>query len=148
MTEPNPQDRILRTQRSIPHAPYAIYAAFSDPSRLARWWGPKDFKNTFETFAFTAGGDWKFLMHGPDGHNYPNHCVFCKLVAGEEVVLEHVGAPRFTLSITLQPVDAGTQVVWVQEFEDPKVTAAIRHIAEPGNEQNLDRLHQHLNGEL
>ena len=33
------------------------------------------------------------------------------------------------------------------EFEDPKV-AAVRHIAEPGNEQNLDRLHMHLRVEL
>ena len=26
----------------------------------------------------------------------------------------------------------------------PKVAAAVRHIAEPGNEKNLDRLHMHL----
>jgi hypothetical protein len=38
--------------------------------------------------------------------------------------------------------------VWVSVFEDPKVAAAIRHIAEPGMEQNLDRLYLHLRGEL
>jgi hypothetical protein len=43
---------------------------------------------------------------------------------------------------------SGTQVLWVQEFEDPKVAAAIRHIAGPGNEQNLERLNMHLLGKL
>src|SRR6202043_1264257 len=37
------------------------------------------------------------------------------------------------------------RVLWVQEFEGPKVAAAVRHIAEPGNEKNLDRL-QHAFG--
>ena len=148
MNAPEQQDRTLRAQRSIPYSPDAIYAAFADPSRLARWWGPRDFRNTFETFAFTPGGAWNFTMHSPDGHDYPNQCVFRSLLAGQAIVLEHVCAPRFTLSVSLQPIEAGTQVVWVQEFEDAAVAAAIRPIAEAGNTQNLERLHQHLNGAL
>jgi hypothetical protein len=63
-------------------------------------------------------------------------------------VIQHVSPPLFTLSISLVPDATGTQVLWVQEFEDAKIVEAIRHIAEPGNEQNLDRLHMHLSGEL
>ena len=31
-------------------------------------------------------------------------------------------------------------MTWAQEFEDSAVAARIRHIVEPANEQNMDRL--------
>jgi uncharacterized protein YndB with AHSA1/START domain len=70
------QDQIIQIQRTIPYSPDEVYAAFADPIRLAKWWGPKDFTNTFEIFEFKVGGSWKFIMHGPDGSNYPNESVF------------------------------------------------------------------------
>jgi len=69
-------------------------------------------------------------------------------LTGEKLVIEHISPPRFTLSVFLSPIENGTQVHWVQEFEDPTVAEAVRHIAVPGNEQNLDRLEMHLRGEL
>ena len=148
MENSTPQHQIIQTQRTVPYTPDEVYAAFADPSRLAKWWGPKDFINTFETFEFKVGGSWRFVMHGPDGSNYSNASVFRELEAGKKIVIQHVSPPHFTLSVSLLPDKTGTQVLWVQEFEDPKVAASIRHIAEPGNEQNLDRLHMHLRGEL
>jgi uncharacterized protein YndB with AHSA1/START domain len=56
--------------------PRDVFAAFEQPDRLARWWGPKDFTNTFERFEFTPGGRWVFAMHGPNGASYPNESVF------------------------------------------------------------------------
>jgi uncharacterized protein YndB with AHSA1/START domain len=148
MGETTYQNHVNQTQRTIPYAPDEIYATFSDPVRLAKWWGPKDFTNTFETFEFKVGGNWKFKMHGPDGHDYPNKCVFSELVGGEKLVIQHVSARRFTLTVSLLPCEGGTKVKWVHEFEDPKVADAVRHIAEPGREQTLDRPHMHLRGEL
>lgn len=148
MDTSNDQSSTLQTQRIIPFSPEAIYAVFADPTRLAKWWGPNGFKNTFQTFEFKIGGDWNFIMHGPDGHDYPNKSVFRDLVAGKKVVIEHTSAPWFTLSVSLSQVDQGTQIQWIQTFEDPKVADAVRHISEPGNEQNLDRLHLLLRGEL
>jgi hypothetical protein len=40
----------------------------------------------------------------------------------------------------LEGTSAGTLVTWEQVFDDPAVANAIRHIVEPANEQNLDRL--------
>jgi len=148
MEKSTSEHQVLQTQRTVPYTPDEVYAAFSDPSRLTKWWGPKDFTNTFETFEFSAGGSWKFIMHGPDGSNFRNECVFSELEAGKKIVIRHVSKPHFTLTVSLLPGKEGTQVLWVQEFEDSKVAAAIRHIAEPGNEQNLNRLHLHLRGDF
>ena len=142
------QDQVIQIQRTVPYIPDEVYAAFADPIRLAKWWGPKDFTNTFEMFEFKVGGRWKFIMHGPDGSNYPNESLFSVLEPGKMIVIQHVSQPHFTLSVSLLPSGTGTRVLWVSAFEDPKVVAAIRHIAEPGAEQNLDRLYMHLRGEL
>jgi uncharacterized protein YndB with AHSA1/START domain len=148
MEESTNQNQVIQTERTVPYRPDEVYAAFADPIRLAKWWGPKDFTNTFETFEFRAGGSWKFIMHGPDGSNYPNDSVFISLEPGKKIVIRHVSQPHFTLSVSLLPSETGTRVLWVSVFEDPKVVAAIRHIAAPGAEQNLDRLQMHLRGEL
>lgn len=130
----------MRTSRVLPFSPAAIYAAFSSPELLAQWWGPEGFTNTFEQFEFKTGGQWKFVMHGPDGNHYPNESVFAQLETNSKVVIEHVCAPLFTLTIQLSPVENGTHVSWEQVFADAATAQAVKSIVEPANEQNLDRL--------
>ena len=136
--------KAFRTSRLLPAAPSAVFAAFADPARLARWWGPNGFSNTFERFDFRPGGTWTFAMHGPDGQTYPNECVFSTLIDNEKIGIIHQGHPQFELTITLQGVEGGTLVGWEQVFQDEAVATAMRHIVEPANEQNLDKWAQAL----
>ena len=131
---------IFKTQRQLSATPAAVFAAIADPARLATWWGPEGFTNQFETFEFKVGGRWVFTMVGPDGHSYPNESVFAAIVADQLVVIRHSCQPFFTLTITLQANAEGTLVLWEQAFDDAAVAQAVRHIVEPANEQNLDRL--------
>lgn len=133
-------DHIFRNIRTLPFPPKAIFEAFASAELLASWWGPAGFSNTFEIFEFSPGGQWKFVMHGPDGTNYPNESNFVELVPGHKVVIRHDCAPYFTLTITLTPVAGGTELTWEQVFDDAQVAQAIKHIVAPANEQNLDRL--------
>lgn len=134
-------DATFRSQRVLPHPPERVFAAFASPELLARWWGPSGFTNTFEVFDFRPGGRWKFVMHGPDGSHHPNESVFLELDAPSTLVVQHVSRPRYVLTVTLVSHEEGTAISWAQEFEDSAVAARIRHIVEPANEQNLDRLH-------
>ena len=128
------------TSRSLPAEPAAVFAAIQDPARLAKWWGPSGFANRFDVFEFLPGGRWVFDMIGPDGKIYPNESVFAAIEADRQVVIQHVCEPHFTLTITLEPAPGGTLVRWLQAFADASVARAVRHIVEPANEQNLDRL--------
>jgi uncharacterized protein YndB with AHSA1/START domain len=130
----------ISTTRLLPYPPESVFAAFSDPAVLASWWGPSGFTNEFETFEFRPGGTWRFVMVGPDGARYKNESVFTQLTPPSCIDLDHLSAPRFTLTVTLTAASDGTLVQWTGVFSDPAVAAAIRHIAEPANEQNLDRL--------
>jgi uncharacterized protein YndB with AHSA1/START domain len=138
------EDRTIRTSRTLLFSPMVVYGAFASPDQLAQWWGPDGFTNTFEVFEFKVGGKWKFVMHGPDGQHYPNESVFAQLEPGRKVVIEHVCAPHFTLTITLAPVAGGTLVSWEQVFADAKTAQTVQRIVGPANEQNLDRLTQVL----
>jgi uncharacterized protein YndB with AHSA1/START domain len=129
----------FQTSRTFAASPEVVFAAFAAPERLARWWGPDGFRNTFELFEFRPGGQWRFTMHGPDGTDYPNESSFGPIEPARKVVVQHVNHPHFVLTITLEPVAAGTRVTWEQVFESAEVAAAVRHIVEPANEQNLDR---------
>ncbi len=142
MAETDLSRAILHTERTLPYSAAAIFAAIGNPERLARWWGPDGFTNTFEEFDFREGGRWVFTMHGPDGKDYANENVFREIVPDAKVVLEHVVPPHFRLTITLSPSGEQTHLTWDQEFESIELADRLRSICEPANEQNLDRLEQ------
>ncbi|MFT0139965.1 SRPBCC domain-containing protein [Alloalcanivorax xenomutans] len=134
------EDRTLRTSRTLPFSPEEIYGAFSSADLLASWWGPEGFSNTFEIFDFTAGGRWKFVMHGPDGKDYLNESFFEELVPDSKVVIHHDCPPNFKLTVELAPVGEGTHLTWEQVFEDAETAQAVKQRAGSANEQNIDKL--------
>ncbi|MBL8324234.1 MAG: SRPBCC domain-containing protein [Rubrivivax sp.] len=149
MPDPDSDPRTLRTARTLPYTATAIYGAFASPQQLAAWWGPEGFSNSFEVFEFTAGGRWQFVMHGPDGTDYANECVFAALEPARRVVIRHTCAPLFTLTVELQAETAAagaTRITWEQAFDDAATAEAVRAVCEPANEQNLDRLARVLAG--
>jgi uncharacterized protein YndB with AHSA1/START domain len=147
MSHANDLDAAVSTGRLFSASPRTIFAAFEQPERLARWWGPAGFTNTFEQFEFTPGGRWVFVMHGPNGVSYPNESVFREIEPDTRIVIEHVVKPWFRLTVTLTPHGDGTRLSWVQEFESPEMAARLRPLSESANEQNLDRLQSLLAGE-
>jgi uncharacterized protein YndB with AHSA1/START domain len=132
------------TTRQLAAPPSAVFAAIQDPARLARWWGPDGFSNRFDVFEFEPGGKWVFDMIGPDGTTYANASVFASIEVDRRVVIRHTSNPQFELAIALEPSSGGTLVRWDQTFADATVAQSIRHIVEPANEQNLDRLSAEL----
>lgn len=136
----------VSTERVLAASPREVFAAFAQPEALARWWGPKDFTNTFEQFEFEPGGRWVFVMHGPNGANYLNESVFRQIEPDSRVVIEHVVKPWYRLTVTLAPRGEQTHLSWVQEFESADVAEKMRPLSWTANEQNLDRLEAVLSG--
>ncbi len=130
----------FETSRHFLASPVTVFDAFSDGSVLAQWWGPDGFTNEFEDFNFVEGGSWKFVMVGPDGKRYANASTFERVEKPHLLVIAHISPPRFQLTVRLASEAGGTQLTWSQTFEDPVVAQSIKHIVEPANEQNLNRL--------
>jgi uncharacterized protein YndB with AHSA1/START domain len=130
----------FNTSREIPATVEQVFAAICDPERLSRWWGPAGFTNTFNVCEFKDGGRWSFIMHGPNGNNYPNENVFTEIELPTKVIVEHSSEPKYRLTIALASSAAGTVVSWSQAFESSEVASRLEHIVVPANEQNLEGL--------
>jgi uncharacterized protein YndB with AHSA1/START domain len=133
-------ERELFTFRVLDAPRERVFRAFSDPSQLVHWWGPKGFHNTFHEFDFRPGGTWRFIMHGPDGANFPNESVFVEVVPPERVVLKHISGPQFEMTITFDELGGKTRVGWRQVFDTVAECQRVAKFALEANEQNLDRL--------
>ena len=133
-------EREFVTSRVIDAPRERVFRAFSDPAHLAQWWGPKGFTNAFHEFDLRPGGAWRFVMHGPDGTNYPNESVFVDVVAPERVVFDHLSGHHFRMTITFAEQGAKTVVGWRQVFDTAAERKRIAKFVIEANEQNLDRL--------
>src|SRR6188768_1366167 len=104
------------------NAPRAlVFRAFTDADILAQWWGPAGFTNTFQEFAPEAGRMWRFVMHGPDGGEYPMTNEFLEVVPDEKIVLQHHQAGHnFCLEITCTDAGVQTRLTWRIWLESPE----------------------------
>ena len=145
MSQANHPNAVLGTERVLSSPPRKIFAAFEHPERLAQWWGPSGFTNTFEQFEFKPGGRWVFVMHGPNGADFFNVSEFLDIVQDARVVIDHLRPMhRFTLTITMDQHKGKTTLVWRQRFATEAEFVEIREFLFHANEQNLDRLGQLL----
>lgn len=128
------------TTRTINASPEQVFKAWTHPHYLAKWWGPKDFKNTFQEFDLRPGGAWNFVMHGPNGTDYPNSSTFVEINTPEKLVFNHVSKPHFQVVATFEEAGGQTKVTFQQIFKTQEECNKIRAFAGDANEQNMDRL--------
>lgn len=132
---------VIQSTRRFAASPRRLHEAFTDPAQLRRWWGPKDFTLTFEVFEPRVGGEWRFVLHGPDGSDYPNLKRFTE-VAPERIAFRHIQEGHdFTMTMSFVAAeDGGTSLTWHLRFDSVDEAARVRPFIVEGNEQNFDRL--------
>jgi uncharacterized protein YndB with AHSA1/START domain len=86
-------DREIVISRIIDGPRELVFEAFTEVRHLSRWWGPEGFTTTTRSFAFRVGGVWDFVMHGPDGTDYPEWITWTEIVVPQRIVLLHGESP-------------------------------------------------------
>ena len=133
------------TSREIAAPVAQVFAAIADPQRLARWWGPAGFTNTFKVCEFRSGGRWSFVMHGPDGTSYPNMCEFVEIIENEKVVfIHHLPVHVFTMTLGFEPIGSKTRFSFNMVFEAQGEVEKIQQYVVPANEQNFNKLEKFI----
>lgn len=134
-------EREIVTTRVFDFPRALVWRAWTEPDHLARWWGPNGFTNTFHAFDLRPGGDWRFVMHGPDGTDYKNHSIFLEIAPPERLVFDHVSGHLFRATTTLEAVEANhTRVTYRMLHPTAEACEKIRAFAGGANEQLFDRL--------
>lgn len=133
------------SSRIFDHSSELLFSAWTNPERLKKWWGPNGFTNTFNEFDLREGGYWRFIMHGPDGTDYPNESRFVKIVAPKLMVFDHLSAPVFRIVATFEELaEKKTRLIFRMIFENPETCASVKVYAVDKNEENFDRLEAEL----
>jgi uncharacterized protein YndB with AHSA1/START domain len=124
-----------------------VFRAWTDPQHMARWWGPRRFTTTTHSMDVRPGGEWRFVMHGPDGTNYKNRIIYLEVVKPERLVYDHFGEEgdeREKFQTTVSLLDRGMTIEVVMRALFPTAAerefAAEKHGAIEGGKQTLERL--------
>lgn len=142
-------DREVVSWRVLDAPRERVFAAFSDPGQLARWWGPDEFTNTIQDFDLRPGGRWRIIMRAPNGAEFDNESVFVDVVPPRRIVYDHLEPIHaFRMTMTLLERGARTLLHWRMTFESDDEYARVKELVLPANEQNFDRLAAVLAGDL
>lgn len=85
------RDREIVTTRTFDAPVERVWAVWTDPRHISKWWGPRGFTTTTKEWDLRPGGVWRFTMHGPDGTDYLNRVRYQEVVKGERLVYLHGG---------------------------------------------------------
>lgn len=131
-----------------------VFAAWTEPERLAQWWGPKMFTNPVCRVDARAGGEIYVDMKGPDGTVYPMSGRFEEIKAPELLVfttaaLNAAGEAMFEMLHRVEFRKQGTKTaVRVESGPTMTTSEAAKYLKghETGYRQSLDKLDELLSG--
>jgi uncharacterized protein YndB with AHSA1/START domain len=134
--------RILDAPREL------VFQAWTDPKRVAQWWGPKGFTAPVCELDVRPDGSILIHMRGPDGRVYPMTGVYREILPPERLVfassaLDETGAALFEVLTTVILAEQGSKTKQTLEARViNKIAKATPYLAgmEVGWTQSLDRL--------
>ncbi len=82
-----------------------VYQTWTDATHLSHWWGPEGFAITTRAIDVRPGGVWSYVMHGPDGTDYPNRIQYVEAIQPERLVYMHGdddNPEHFRVTVTME----------------------------------------------
>lgn len=125
----------LTTALEIGASPEAIWNAWRDPERLAKWWGPAGFGSTVEELDLREGGAFRVTMHGPDGVDYPNTYIFDQVMPPKRLIYTNTGSEQFGLKPFQSVVDL------VDDGTNTRVTLKMRFATQEEKDKHVNVFH-------
>ena len=139
-------DREIVISRVIDAPRELLFEAFTEVRHLSRWWGPEGFTTTTQSFEFRLGGEWDFVMHGPDGTDYTEWITWTEIAPPERIALLHGGSRgdpnAFSSVLMFEPDGAATRIEMRTVFPTKELRdeAVEKYHAIEGGNQTLGNL--------
>jgi PhnB protein len=131
-----------------------VWEVWTHPEHVKHWWGPDGFTNTIHEMEVRPGGVWRFMMHGPNGMNFPNKIVFNEVVKPEKLVYTHGSDDEkdphiFHTTVTFEAIGDKTQVtmraIFASAEERDRVVKEFG--AAEGGKQTLTKLEAYVSAQ-
>jgi len=140
-----PGELTLEMTRDLPAVPAVVFAAFSDPDQLAKWFGPQGFTVRTLEFDPRVGGTYRIEMQPPEGDS------FC--LGGEFRAVDPPARLAYTFAyedpdpddvenlvvLSFHDLGESTEIVFTQR---PFKTEARRELHGDGWTDSFDKLEQ------
>ncbi len=132
--------RLLNAPREL------VWEVWTNPEHIKHWWGPDGFKSTIFQMDVKPEGVWDFIMHGPDGTDYKNKHIYKEVIRPEKLVLDHVTAPKFRMTVTFKEQGNKTLVSLYSVFESAEQLQEVIKVfkADEGMKQNVNRMERYV----
>jgi uncharacterized protein YndB with AHSA1/START domain len=141
-------DRELTATRTFAAPRELVFRAWTEPDRIAKWWGPRGFTTTTHSMDLRPGGSWRFTMHGPDGRDYPNRITYREVVVPERLVYDHGDDEAVLFHVTVTFADVGGTTELSMRMVFPTAAERDRVVKEFGADkglfETLDRLREYV----
>lgn len=135
----------LTIRRHLKATPDKVFAAWTEPEKLSRWFGPDPVEILRAETDLRIGGRWTIVGRSPDGEEHHVSGVYRELVQNQRLVFtwawRSTPERESVVSIDIRPDGAGTMLTLTHEqfFDEP---ARDRH--QMGWSGSLDKLERAL----
>jgi len=109
----------LTLKRRFNATPEKVYAAWTDPEKIAKWFGPEQVETLRAQADARVGGGFRIVMRSPDGEEHDVSGVYREVVPNEKLVF--TWAWRSTpereslVTILIKPDGAGSLLTLIHE---------------------------------
>ncbi len=121
-------DRAIVITRVFNAPRHLVFKVWTEPKHIEQWFGPKGFTTRVTQIDLRPGGQWRYVMIGPDGTEYPSIGVFREIVPFERIVTsdEFEAGIEQVMNIDL-PEGMVTKVIFEDWEGKTKLTIEIVH---------------------
>jgi len=144
------ETRELSISRLINAPQELVWEAWTNPEHIRHWWGPVGFNSTISKMEVTEGGEWIFVMHGPDGTDYKNKHVYITLEKPSLIIMRHESFPPFVMTARFEAKGTQTLVTLHSVFESASQLQEVIKVfkADEGMVQNITRMDEYITGKI
>ena len=108
------KDRQLILSRVVAASADKVWACWTDPALIPRWFGPDGFSCITKEINLVQGGFWRFDMIGPDGTVWPNRHRITLYAPPSRIEFlldgDDDASEPMQVVVTLEPAGTGTRV--------------------------------------
>lgn len=147
-------DREIVITRLVNAPRELVFGAFTEVRHLSQWWGPEGFSTTTRSFEFRTGGEWEFVMHGPDGTAYQEWISWTDIAPPERIAMLHGetrGDPNAFESVLTFRAEGDSTVIEMRTLfptRELRDEAVEKYHAIEGGQQTLGKLADYVTGIL
>ncbi len=143
--EPGKQVIIMTRAFNAPRQ--RVFKAYTDPTLIPQWWGPRRLTTTVDTMEVKKGGVWRYVQRDAQGNEFAHNGVYHEISAPERLIgtYEFEGMPGHVGLVITTFEEQDGQTLLTEKSIFPSVEDRDGTVAsgmEGGAVETMDRLEE------